>query len=467
MGDKPFLLEDWEAAFIEDVFAAIAGNGVKEVWLVVPEGNGKSTLVALLVLYVLEFTPDASIPIAASARDQAEIIYKQASGFERRSAHLAGRFKCKPGLREITFDDDARLAKIFASDAGTGDGIIPYPLEVLDELHRHKNLELYRTWAGKLDKEDAVLVVISTAGEPGSDFEDVRESMRQDATEVTVEGCFGRYVGPTSVLHEYAVPEDGNVEDLELVKAANPSSRITVKSLAAKRSRPSFYLPHWRRLTCNMPTRSESAAIPEKEWYAAVSDEPFPEGQSCWLGLDLGWIYDTTAMVPLWIRDPKFRLFGPATILEPPRDGTQLDAHLIEAALRKIHARNPIHTVVMDMTKGEQLSQWITETLGAEVVNRSQSNTIGALDYEKFMEALRLGWLKHTGDAGLTKHVLNAVGKVLPGGDIVFARPRQARKVNEELQRRRVIDALDAAAFAHTTAAASIGVKTEPVFAWG
>ncbi|HXI96876.1 MAG TPA: terminase large subunit, partial [Candidatus Acidoferrum sp.] len=448
-----FVLEEWEDAFVADLLAGMRAGWLKEAWLVVPEGNGKSTLIAVLILYCVEFAREAAIPVAASARDQANIIFTQAAGFVRRTAGMAARFVCKPGLREIVLGE-ASKAKIFASDAGTGDGIIPFPIEVIDELHRHKTLELYRTWAGKLDKEAAVLVVISTAGEPGSEFEDVREQMRQSAETVEVSGCFGRYVGAASLLHEYAVPEGGDVFDLELVKAANPSSRITVETLAAKRARPSWALPHWQRLTCNMPTRTVESAITEAEWMAARADVVFPEGEPVWLGLDLGWKVDPTAMVPLWVRDPEFRLFGPATILEPPVSGDQLDAHLVERALAEIHARNPIHTVVMDMTNGAQLSQWIGETLGAQVVDRTQSVPMACLDYARFMEALREGWLHHIGDPGLTSHALNAVARLMPQGDMRFERPRESRTVRRELARRRWIDALVAAAMVHTTAVA-------------
>jgi phage terminase large subunit-like protein len=306
------------------------------------------------------------------------------------------------------------------------------------------------------------MIVISTAGEPGSEFEELRELMRQSAAEVARDGCFVRAAGVSSVLHEYAVPEDGDTEDLDLVASANPSARITAETLRAKRAAPSWSLPHWRRLTCNLPTRSITAAITEREWYAARTDERIPGGVPVWLGLDLGWKYDTTAMVPLWIRDPEFRLFGPATILEPPRDGSQLDAHLVEAALRAVHAANPVHTVVMDMTNGAQLSQWIEEELGAEVIDRTQVNSLATLDYARFMEALREGWLKHTGDRGLTSHALNAVARVLPQGDTKFERPKESRTVRDELQRRRVVDALIAAAMVHTTAAAELNVEAEP-----
>jgi len=38
--------EDWQLEVIDDVLA-----GYREVWQIIPEGNGKSTLIALIALY--------------------------------------------------------------------------------------------------------------------------------------------------------------------------------------------------------------------------------------------------------------------------------------------------------------------------------------------------------------------------------------------------------------------------------
>src|SRR5438876_150240 len=133
-GEK-WLPEQFQLAFVEDVFA-----GYPECWLVVPEGNGKTTLVAGLALYFCEFSPQ--------------------------------------------------------------------------------------------------LIVISTAGEPGGEFELARERIRQTATEIKREKCFVRAASQEIVLHEWAVPETGDVEDLELVASANPFSRVTVGTLASKRRAP-------------------------------------------------------------------------------------------------------------------------------------------------------------------------------------------------------------------------------------
>ena len=80
------------------------------------------------------------------------------------------------------------------------------------------------------------------------------------------------------------------------------------------------------------------------------------------------------------------------------------------------------------------------------------------------MEALRLGQLHHTGDQGLTKHVLNAVAKLLPGGDTRFDRPAESRRSGE--QPSRVIDALTAASMVHSEAALRESFSAEPLIGW-
>jgi phage terminase large subunit-like protein len=451
---EPWIVEDFQAAFVADVFLKIP-----ECWLVVPEENAKTTLVAGLALYHCEFKGFSYVPVAASSREQAQLPYSQAAGFVDRSSRLKKLFTCLEGYRRIRCDSMNSRIQVFAADEKTGDGIIP-TLCLVDELHRHRDLKLYRTWSGKLGKRGGQIVAISTSGEPGSEFEDTREIIRQQGS-VTRNGSFLRSVSASLVLHEWAVPEKANVEDLELVKAANPLKAITIPMLKRKWESPTMTLAHWRRFVCNLPTRSERSAIQEAEWHAAKTTEQIPEGQAIWVGLDVAWKWDTTAAVPFWQRDDHFRLFGAASILVPPRDGSSLDPNLVEKALIDIHHRNPIHTVVMDLTRAEQLGTWIEHELGATVIDRAQSNQFAVQDYEKFMEGLRGGQLKHSGDAGLTAHALHAIARVLPDGKARFDRPSQTREGGD--QDRRVIDALSAAAMVYATA---VTLEPEPVFAF-
>jgi phage terminase large subunit-like protein len=444
---KPWLVEPYFEAFVEDYLA-----GLRENWLLVPEANAKTTGVAGLAVYLLEFRDCAEIPWAASARDQAEIGYRQAAGFIRRSDRLSELMRCYDGYRRIVNLESGGRIQVFAADDRTGDGVIPTDA-FLDELHRHPDLRLYRTWQGKLDKRGGQMATISTAGEPGSDFEDTRTTIRQTTPLVESRPGFVRCRSDAIAFHEYAVPEGGDVEDMAAVKLANPFGAITVESLKRKRESPTMTLAHWTRFSCNIATRSEMAAIMESEWADAATDEQIPEGAEVWLGLDVAWKWDTTALVPLYWRDAEYRLLGPATILVPPRDGTSLDPALVEAAVLQFREAYQVTTVVMDTSRAEQLASWIETELGCEVIDRQQTNTQACLDFARFMEALRSGWLHHSGDVGLKQHALNAVARILPGGDARFDRPAHNRRSPD--QNRRVIDALTAASMVNSVRVAA------------
>jgi phage terminase large subunit-like protein len=464
--------EAFQEAFIEDVF-----SGIPECWLIVPEGNTKTTTLAGLALYHCEHRPHASVPVAAASREQAEIMYRQAEGFVLRSERLYAsvhsaiqqakgkrktdvpRFVCLEGYRRINHYQGGRI-QVFAADDRTGDGVIP-TLGIIDEPHRQRDLSLYRTWAGKITKRGGQIVAISTSGEPGSDFELTRDAIRRTATEVIRKGSFIRARSPHVVMHEWALIANAKPDDFAAVKSANPFSGITVPMLKEKFNSPTMTMEHWLRYVCNRPTRSQNVAIQEAEWNRAKTAEPIPMGEPVWLGLDVAWKWDTTAMVPFWMRDSTYRLFGPATVLVPPRDGTSLDPAKVEHALAEIHGRNPIHTVVMDTSRAEQLGMWIESELGATVIDRAQTNKWAAEDYERFMEALRNGWLHHAGDPGLSSHALQAVARILPFGDSRFDRPSQTRQSAE--QDRRVIDALTAAAMVHSVAVGTTAEAVAPV----
>lgn len=446
---EPWRVEPFQAAFVEDLFA-----GAPVCWLVVPEGNGKTTALAGLALYHCQFLPQAFVPVAASSREQAAIVYRQAEGFVYRSPAIRELFKPLEGRHRIRCDGMGSRIQVMAADDRTGDGIIG-TLHILEELHRHRDLRLYRTWLGKLAKRGGQAAVISTAGEPGSEFEAVRELMRQDAAEVERDGSFVRARSAGSVLHEFAVPEDGDVDDMRVVKAANPFSGITPESLAAKRALPGMTEQHWRRFTCNLPTRSVRAAVTEREWHAAGVDERIPVGASVSAGLDVGWKLDTTSLVPLWWRDDEFRLLGRATILEPPAEGLHPDA--VKRAVVEMAERFTLERLVMDTHRAEDIAAWAADELpDTAVVDRAQSLSFQVRDFEAFMTALRNGWLRHERDPGLTRHVLNAIARVLPKGETVFARPAEARTSGE--QPRRVIDALVAAGMVHST----VAIQTVP-----
>jgi hypothetical protein len=432
--------QDWQLEVVADVF-----KGFPETWLIVPEGNGKSTLLAQLALYGADFSDSPWIPVGASSAKQARIIYDQAAGFVERTPWLDERFKCFGGYKLIRSLANGGIGiEVFAAEAKTGDGVIPFPFAIVDELHRHDDLRLYSLWKGKLRKRGGQILTISTAGEPETPFENTRDEIRRRATKRERTGAHLRAEGPGLVLHEWMVPSDEQCSDMKVVKAANPLWSITEKSLAEDFASPTMDLGDWKRLKCNRPTRSVISAITDKEWDDAQIDGEIPAGAEIDIGLDVAFKWDTTAAVPLW-KGPAFRLLGPASILTPPRDGSSMHPDEIKDALLELSHGYRVGAVVMDMERAADIGSWIEDELGVTVIDRSQTNKLACADYEAFMDGLRNSTLKHTGHAGLRAHVLNAIARRLPGGDHRFDRPTSSRRSVGQ-QDRRVIDALTAAA---------------------
>jgi hypothetical protein len=453
-----FAAQDFQLDVVADVFA-----GAEETWVLVPEGNGKTTLMGLVALYHADYTANAKCLLAASSRDQCGILLGQAAGFVYRTPSLKRRFRVFEGYRRIVAQRTGGRIQVFAADDRTGDGVI-FTLALIDEMHRHRDMRLYRTWHGKLDKRSGQLVGISTAGEPGGEFEQTLERVRRDGRRTRTRDGHERIKAGSMVVHRWAVPDDGDVDDLDQVKAANPFSGITVESLRRKRRRKSLTDAHWRRFTCNQPVRGENAAINAGEWTRAItSDRPEP-GEPVWCGVDLGWTWDTTAIVPLWVPHAARHVLLDPTIIVPPRDGTSTPPSRVQQALLDVHEANPVHTVVIDgAAGGEQLAEWIEQHLGARVVVHSNGNAAQALAAQRFYEGLRAEptpTLQHTGHPELTSHVLNARARMLPRGDVVFDRPSQTRSAAGQEQR--VIDGLSAGSAVHSVAVGE-GMAPPPI----
>lgn len=444
--------EDWQLEIVSDIF-----KGYAQVWAIVPEGNGKSTMTAAIALYGADYSQSPWIPVAAYTAKQARIIFDQAQGFIERTPGLRNRFDPKGGYKIIRSLRNGGIGiEIFAADAGGGDGVIPYPFAICDEMHR-TDMTIFRLWKGKLRKRGAQIIGISTAGEPETPFENMREDIRRKATEREYDGSHLRAEGRNLVLHEWMVPSDELCSDMEAVKAANPLSAITVPGLRDDFESPTTDLGDWKRLKCNRPTRPSASAITDKEWDDAQVDEDIPEGAEVIVGADFAWKWDTTVFATLWM-GPEYRLLGAPEILVPPRDGSSLHPDEAKDALLRLSEKYRIETVVMDMHHAEDIAAWIEDTLAITVIDHAhgQSRT-HVQDYAAFTEALRNGTLKHTGDPGLRAHVLNAIARRLPGGDYRFDRPSSVRG-NAKAQDRRVIDALTAAA-----SAVEFSNRAEPV----
>jgi hypothetical protein len=462
-----FDVQDFQQDFVADLFA-----GYPEAWLIIPEGNGKTTFLSLLALYYGDYTPSAMVPVAASTREQAEILYRQATGIVSRSPELRKRFRAYDGYRRIKCYRTEGRIQVFAADDRTADGIIPGGLAIVEELHRHRDLRLYRTWRGKLAKRGAQLAGISTAGEPGGEFEEVRDRMKRDATAVRTDyaGCRVRATSEEHVIHDFAVPTVSQAEDIDVVASANPLAQNTVDVLRRARQSPTMTREHWMRFKCNLATLTGGSAILPEDWNRLEErDLAIPDGVWRCGWLDLGWKIDTTAMGVLAWESEERRLVTGVRVIEPPVDEsvvvagilrTQIDfgadlwvadpsagAEQMIQLLEK--GRHPLQTDD-DLRAAHDLPPLTGDEPALEFIAHAQDNAPMCQAAARLDEAVRNGWLVHDGDRKLRAHVLNAVARSVGGSEAwKFDRPADARG---ERRKHYPIDALTGVLMAHNVA---------------
>jgi hypothetical protein len=442
-------LEDFQAEIVEPLLTR-----TQETWAILPEGNGKSTLIAGVALYFADYTPLPWIPVGAASRDQATIIAEQAYQMIRTSPGMEKRFRIYEGYRRIQPirrdhpNPGSRGIKVYAAEVGTGDGVIP-TLAICDEGHRWPNLGLYRLWRGKLRKRGGQIAMISTAGEPGGDFEQARDSIRDRAKRVVKKpelGSYARYEGGGLVMCEWKIERAADISNMEKVKAANPLSTISVQTLTEDFESPTMDLGDWKRLKCNMPARSAGAAITEAAWDAMQVEAEIPEGALIELGVDVAWMWDSFAIVPLW-RGPKYRLLGQPQVLQP-RGDDPVHPDDVKIAFESFMEHWRVETVVMDRGRAEDIVAWLEDDCRVRVVEWNQANSQKAIDFENWMQAMRTGQLRHNGSSVLRAHAMHAVARAMPGDRKRFDRPAQGR--SRRTQDHRIIDALDAAAMVNS-----------------
>lgn len=454
--------ENFQLEYVEDLFA-----GHREVWLVLPEGNGKTTLLGGVALYHGDYTPDAMVPIGASSRDQCQILHDQAAGFVRRSQGFDQRFRVFDGYRRIACLRSNGRIQVFAADDRTGDGVIP-TLCLLDELHRHRDLRLYRTWRGKLDKRGGQLTAISTAGEPNTEFEEVRSLHRARAKEIASLPGHIRAAGSGMVLHDWHVESEELVGDMVAVKAANPLSTITEKSLAAKHDSPTISPAHWKRFVCNIATRIEGDGISPEEW-DPLCEEGVKADRSAWsLGwLDLGWQIDCTAMgVLVWEKDTR-RVIAGVKVFEPPVN----EAEVVEGLVALQREFNPHGWAFDPNASGQQMAQLLDngehprqQGVKFHFIEHTQDNAPMSLAAARLDEAIRNRWFVHDGDPTLRSHVLNAVRRKTVAEKYRYDRPPDAKG---EKRKKYPIDALTGLLMGNSIAVDEHDKPKAPIAIWG
>ena len=289
---KPIKLAKFQRDFILAIYDNPAGT--RRAYLAIARKNGKSALIACLLLAHLvgpEAKLNSQLVSGARSRDQAALVFNLASKMVQLSPELGRIVRIVPsGKRLIGLRMNTEF-KALAADGTTAHGLSPV-LAILDEVGQVKGpqdafIDAITTAQGA--HEEPLLIAISTQAPTDADL----FSIWLDDAE--------RSEDPAIVSHVYTAPEDCELDDEAAWAAANPAldlfrSRRDVEEQAAQAKRMPASENTFRVLTLNQRVNMVSAFVSPGVWKTG-NGAPGDLDGLVFGGLDLSATTDLTAFV--------------------------------------------------------------------------------------------------------------------------------------------------------------------------
>jgi phage terminase large subunit-like protein len=373
-------------------------DGTRELVILVPKKNGKTTLMAAMALFHIQRTEDAECVIGASSRDQAAILFRQAENLVQK-AELE-EFRVRTGYREIRHGG-GRL-RVLAADAATADGVIP-TLALVDELHRHPSGDLYGVFRDGLGPRNGRMVTISTAGaRTASPLGELRAKAHALPNFRRVD-CRNEASSEDRafVWIEYCLLDTDDVSNLKLVEKANPASWVTLEWLTERYNSPTMTPGQWMRFACGIWTEGEDPWIEPADWDKLV--------------VDIGGIEDGDEVV-LAVRaaagmgigiaalKPDGAVAVKAEILAPPSGG-RIPLEVVERTLHQLCTRYVVREIAYDPEQFMRSAELLTER-GLPMIEIPQRPMRLAQATATMWRLVSAGLLRHDGSPELRSQVM-------------------------------------------------------------
>lgn len=299
---EPIRLAPFQKDFILAVYDTGTGRRARRAILSIARKNGKTALIACLVLAHLvgpEAHQNASIVSGAMSREQASQVYNYAAKMATLSPMIAPLVRQTPSGKRLKGLPMNTEYHAMAAEAGTAHGGSPV-VAILDELGQVKGphspfVEAIETSQGAYD--EPLLIAISTQA-PTDD--DLFSRWIDDA--IAIED-------PLVVCHVYTAPEERDLLDEDGWAEANPGlglfrSRAELQAWAERAERLPSDESTFRWLYLNQRVEANDPYVSPKVW-ANCADAPSREDGITWYGgLDLSSARDLTAYVRVgWYND--------------------------------------------------------------------------------------------------------------------------------------------------------------------
>lgn len=311
---NPIRLEPWECWILTTLFGWMReGTRLRRFkigLILVPRKNAKTTLAAIVLLFMLG--PDGEMGAecygAATTRPQAAIVSRMAYVMAERTPAYREFFGVRMGARTantIEIPETASKAEPLSADAQTLDGLNVH-FAAIDELHAHKTRDIWDvldTATGA--REQPLLLPITTAGVDtgGICYEQLTYLQKILEQIIDDETYFGI---------NYTIDEGDDWEDPAVQRKANPNYGVSVRpddlERKTKRAKASpSALNNFLTKHLNVWVRADATWMPMDRWHACANPKLRLEDflkVPCWIGVDLAEVRDIAALVALFQPEP-------------------------------------------------------------------------------------------------------------------------------------------------------------------
>lgn len=469
-------LDPWAERIIRQIYGPRHPDGtriVKQVIILVPRGNRKTTLTGAITLLHAkgpERRPGAQLVSVAVDKKQAKGVFKEVAGM------IDGDYAYTPNIgNSAKTVDEARGAKIrdyvskivfpggieyeaLASDAGTAQGRTP-SLIIADEIHAWLKRDPRELWgamrAGAAKVANSLTVVTTTAGAG-------QENLAFDVIDYARKVARGEIHDPATLPILFETSRDADWRDEAVWHAVNPGLKHGYPDLEGLRqmAREAEHKPAERsifqRYHLNIWQDHSHAPFVDMADYDRGA-EPFDlsdlEGEPCWLGVDLSSNSDLTVIVAAW-RDgdggyivyPWFFCPGdnlhkrasesgmpyPAWAedgLITPTPGNVVDYDFVEDRILDLCERFDVREIALDRWNARRTINKLLDA-GLPAIEFGQGFASMAPATKELERAILAGKFQHGGHRILRWHFDNIVVETDPAGNVKFSKGKSKYKID-------------------------------------
>ncbi len=303
----PFMLMPWQREIVSDIFGTLNDEGNRQyqtAYIEVPKKNGKSETAAGIALYCLiaDNEPGAEVYSAASAKDQASLVFRVAASMVEKSPILSQQLRVIRSTKTIVKRNDPdSFYRAISADGDLQDGINPHCV-IADELHRWKVGKALDLWEilerGTIARRQPLVFAITTAGVQDESplcwrYHEYARQVKEGV--FTDKHFYGKVYG--------AEATDDWTKPATWIKA-NPSHEANGGFLKGAALEKQFdkavndpaQATEFKRFHLNVWGQAENRAIDMRQWAACGGELRTLVDRRCYAGIDLGSTTDLTAL---------------------------------------------------------------------------------------------------------------------------------------------------------------------------